>query len=276
MSTRTTLSFLFLALLAALTAGCAEEAEQKGDYVEGAGDAPKTLDCQLTMGWDPWEPYQYLTPAGDVAGLDVELIKAAAHHAGCAIVFEQGDFVSLLQRLREGDVDFLPGATLTEARQQFAYFSQPYREETFSLWVRAEDQELFADASLASLLENRRRVGYTEGFIYGEEAERLMADPQYEALLVSARIGDLNLLRLIEHDIDALIEDPFVAASIQRRLGLSDQVVALDQVLESAEVRLMFSRESVDEETVERFNEGLERVIEDGTRDRVTARYRRD
>jgi len=230
-------------------------------------------DCALTMGWDPWEPYQYRTPTGEVAGLDVELIEAAAQLIGCDISHQQSDFISLLNDLRSGEVDFLPGATQTQAREEFARFSIPYRDEQFALWVREKDAELFAEATLEGLLEDRRRVGFTEGFIYGDDAEDLMARPEYEDLLSSARIGDINLMRLIEGDIDALIEDPHVATSVQRRLGLESEVARLEQELVSGQVHLMFSRESVKEETVARFNEALEQLIDDGTRDRIIDRY---
>ena len=41
--------------------------QKKGQDME----TPKTVatECQLNMGWDPWEPYQYLTPDDEVRGL---------------------------------------------------------------------------------------------------------------------------------------------------------------------------------------------------------------
>lgn len=259
-----------------LMAGC--DSGSNGDPAStgtetSEADTPSPATCQLTMGWDPWEPYHYRTPTGETAGLDVELISAAAEAADCELHFRQADFIDLLQMLREGEVDILPGATPSEEREAFARFSIPYREESFRLWVRAAEQERYKGWDLAEVLEDGRRVGLTEGFIYGEEAEALLARSEYENQIVSSRIGDLNLLRLIDHDIDAVIEDSFVATSIQRRLGLEDEVVATEEPLSRGSVHLMFSRESVEAETVERFNEGLQTVIEDGTRDRILARY---
>lgn len=261
-----------LLLVAGCDAGGNGEPPSTGAETSAA-NSPTPASCQLTMGWDPWEPYHYRTPTGETAGLDVELISAAAEAAGCELSFHQADFIDLLQMLREGEVDILPGATPTEERETFARFSIPYRQESFRLWVRAAEQERYAGWGLTDLLEDGRRVGLTEGFIYGEEAEALLARPEYENQIVSSRIGDLNLLRLIDHDIDAVIEDSFVATSIQRRLGMEDDVMALQDPLSRGSVHLMFSRESVEAETVERFNEGLQTVIEDGTRDRILARY---
>jgi len=253
-----------------LLAAC-EQAELPTDEAAEVSEEP--LDCQLTMGWDPWEPYHYMTPKGEVDGLDVELVRAAAERVGCELEFVQDDFLTLLDGLRAGDIDLIPGATRTEGRTRFAHFSDPYRVEYFTLWVRVEDHELLENRDLASLLESRRRVGFTEGFVYGSEVEQLMAKPEYESLFRGARVGDLNLLRLVDHDIDAMIEDPYVAASIQRRLGLGDQVVRLDQELGRGDVHLMFSQASVDEDRVEAFNEALSELADDGTQDEIADRY---
>ncbi|MEA5445152.1 transporter substrate-binding domain-containing protein [Gammaproteobacteria bacterium AB-CW1] len=271
---RTTMHGLAWCLLLLFLMACEAPDENGAVDDDAVAETPEaTTDCELVMGWDPWEPYQYRTPTGEVAGLDVELVSAAAEKAGCELEYHQADFVSLLAALRDGEIDFIPGATRTAAREEFAYFSIPYRDETFAIWVRAEDLDLYQDESLESLLQQRRRVGLTEGFLYGDEAEAVIANPDYERYLTSARIGDINLLRLLEHDIDALIEDPFVAASVQRRLGLEDQVARLEQELSSGEVTLMFSRESVDQSLVERFDEALQALIEGNVRDEITTRY---
>lgn len=265
------LGILFILLFIAACEG--SDSGDEADSADGDRQADDTPDCRLTMGWDPWDPYHYRTPTGEVTGLDIELVEAAAEESGCEVDYKQGDFASLLQEIRQGEVDFLPGITPTAERETFARFSTPYRNETFNLWVRENEYGNYEDATLADLLEDGRRIGLTEGFIYGDEAEALMAQPEYENQLVTARIGDLNLLRLIDHDIDAMIEDTAVATSLQRRYGLEDEVEPLQPPLVSGEVQLMFSRESVDAETVEHFNRALETVIENGTRDEIVERY---
>lgn len=230
-------------------------------------------DCQLTVGWDPWEPYQYRDPKGEVSGLDVDLVTLAAEQAGCEISFRQEDFADLLAMIRDGEVDIVTGATRTEERSDYAYFSRPYRQETFSLFVREANAGLMDDPSLEGLLEDGRQIGITEGFLYGPEAEALIADEDYSDQFTTARVGELNLFRLVEGDIDALLEDPFVAASIQRRLGLIDDIVRVGDDIRTGDVHLMFSRESVEEDTVARMDDALQQLIDDGTRDRILRMY---
>lgn len=251
----------------------AEESAQ-GDVDASKEMAEETAkECQLTMGWDPWEPYQYRAPKGKVSGLDVDMVNLAAEQAGCEISFRQEDFADLLGTIQDGEVDIVAGATRTEERSNYARFSRPYRQETFSLFVRRADAEAVGNPSLKDLLDDGLRIGITEGFLYGEEAEALIADEDYADQFKTARVGELNMFRLIEGDIDALLEDPFVAASIQRRLGFSDEIVRVGEDIRTGGVHLMFSRESVDEDIVARFDDALGQLIEDGTRDRILRMY---
>lgn len=265
-----------IALLALLAlTGCEPPEEENGADEGEAAEATEatTEDCAVTMGWDPWEPYHYLNPRGEVTGLDVELVRAAGEKLGCEVRFEQADFAELLRMLRAGEVDLVPGATISPAREEFARFSIPYRDEDVYIWVRSGDRELLENADLARLLESERRIGITEGFLYGDEAEGLLNDPDYADLLVEARLTDLNLMRLVDHEVDAVLADPYVVHTIQRRLGLSGRIAALETPVTEGEVSLMFSRESVDEELLADFNRALETLQEDGTQERILQNY---
>lgn len=70
------------------------------------------------------------------AGLDVELVQALTKSMNCKLSVVQGSWLELLSMLREGDIDFVLGASKTEDRESFAYFSEPYRQERFQLYVR--------------------------------------------------------------------------------------------------------------------------------------------
>ena len=61
--------------------------------------APSPPSCELVMGWDPWEPYQYEIAGGQVFGLDVDLVTAVAADAGCDISFRKDSWRELLQQL---------------------------------------------------------------------------------------------------------------------------------------------------------------------------------
>lgn len=229
--------------------------------------------CRLSVGWDPWEPYHYAPVGNRVQGLDVDLITAMAAEAGCEVEWEQGSWASMLQLVRSGDIDVLPGATRTVEREQFARFSEPYRQESFRIHVRADEIDQWSGMTLTELLENDFRLGLTRGYIYGEKVDAVLDDPQWRDQIVEAPVGELNFLHLMDFRIDGFLEDPFVAASIDHRREWGVTFEALPTEIHSGNVRLMFSRASVDAAVVERFDEALANLHASGEHQRILDRY---
>ncbi len=230
-------------------------------------------DCQLTMGWDPWEPYHYLDVGGVVRGVDVELVSAVAAACGCELTLVRDDFSTLLVKLQAGEVDVLTGATPTPNRQRYASFSAPYREEKFQLFVRREEQARHQGASLKELLEGGLRIGFTAGYYYNQELEALEDDPAFKDQLVPARTGAFNVERLLDYEIDGFIEDQFVAAAMVRRRGLEAVISEPLLTLSSKPVRLMMSRASVDPQLAKSLDVALAGIRASGRHEAIVERY---
>jgi len=192
--------------------------------------------CNLKMGWDPWEPYQYLSLDDEVKGLEVDLIHAMANEAGCDITFVQDNWMNLLTGIRNGSIDMLGGATKTKSREMFARFSDSYRHESFLLYVRVGESENFADRSLKELLEDGFRLGITQDYIYGEQVNAIQDDENLSSKLVSVPITEVNYYNLTQGHIDGFLEDPFVAAFTIKRKGLQGQIEALGIEIHSGDV----------------------------------------
>lgn len=233
------------------------------------------MSCNLKMGWDPWEPYQYLTPENEVKGLEVDLIGAIANEAGCDITFVQDNWMNLLAGIRNGSIDLLGGATVTESRAKFAHFSDSYRHESFLLYVRTGESEKYANKDLRELLEDGFRLGITQDYIYSTQIIVLQDDENLAANFISVPITEVNYYNLTQENIDGFLEDPFVAAFTIRRKGLQGQIDALNTEIESGDVSIIFSKKSVQQETVQAFNTALAKLRERGEYDAILAKYRR-
>lgn len=255
-------------IIFALLAGCEPAQEPEAPEPEEVAET-----CRLSMGWDPWEPYHYSGAGGRVQGIDVDLVEAVASGAGCELEFLQGNWASLLRLLEAGELDLLVGATVTEERRAFARFTEPYREESFQLFVRVDETRRHQGKSLSELMEDGFRLGVTQGYIYGDEVGQLQADPNFQGQVIEAAVGELNFTHLLDYRIDGFLEDPFVFAAIQRRRGDSDAIGALDLEISSGPVHMMFSRASVDQDTVDAFNQSLEQLRQSGEYDEIIDRY---
>lgn len=90
----------------------------------------------------------------------------------------------------------------------------------------------------------------------------------------SAELGEIHTTRLLDGVIDAYLEDLVVGTAIIRRRGLEQERELHSLNLTSGgEVRLMFSRESVPEDVVARFDAALEGLRENGQYQEITGRY---
>ncbi|GAB4194133.1 MAG: transporter substrate-binding domain-containing protein [Wenzhouxiangellaceae bacterium] len=223
------------------------------------------------MGWDPWEPYHYEGVNGEVQGLDIELVSAMAEGAGCELEFERGEWSQLLQFLQDGRIDLLAGATMVEERESYARFSNPYRTETFTLHVGAD--AVLQGNDLNALLDNGFRLGLTEGYIYGPQITVLQDNPLMATRIIYAPIAEYHFNNLKDGRIDGFLEDPYVAEATARRHGWTNLTRELPLRFGGEEVRLMFSRETVDEAVVERMNRALAEMRSDGSHTEILQQY---
>jgi polar amino acid transport system substrate-binding protein len=217
-------------------------------------------DCKLVLGFDAWEPYQYIDVGERVTGLDIELAEEVLKEMNCAAEFKAGTWVSLMNDLKNGDVDLLLGASKTPAREEFALFSQPYRMEEYSLYIRKEDSQFTDIKSISAFIEQEKMIGVVEDYFYGPEVSMLRDGSATSKFFMTAIIGEVNVARLLDRDIDAFLEDSFVGASVLRRKALGDYIIPQGLTINTGDAHVMFSKKSVSPDELERFNLALAKI----------------
>lgn len=238
-----------------------------------AAPATPAATCQLKLGFEAWEPYQYTALDNKPAGLDIELVQAIAGQMGCDITAQQGTWMDLIGALKSGGVDLLLGASVTPARQEYAYFSDPYRQEQFVLFVRSEDVAGYPQNTLADFVGSGKKVGIISEYYYGAEFAELFKQDALKQQFVEASLGELNLARLLDQDIDGMLEDSFVGHAMLRRKGLDKQIGAHSISMGNTDVFVMFSKATVKPEQVSAFNQALTAIKADGRYNAIVQRY---
>jgi polar amino acid transport system substrate-binding protein len=217
-------------------------------------------NCKFILGFDAWEPYQYVDVGERVAGLDIELITAVIKNMGCQLTYQQGTWVDLLVALKQGEVDLLLGASKTEARERFALFSDAYRVEEFSLYIRKGDKVRASYETISEFSQNDSRIGIVEDYVYGPDVSMLLDSPESSKYFINAIIGEINVARLLDEDIDGYLEDSFVGSSLLRRKALSQYIIAHGVTIQTGNAYVMFSKLSVTPEQLINFNTQLGNV----------------
>lgn len=267
-----------VALLAlALAAICAPQASRADE--EGAG-AVVDDDLQvLRSGWYLWDPYQFSRKHlghSDLTGLDIALVRAIAERAGYHVEYRPVPWVEHLEDLRRGQLDLAAGATYSDIRADYAFFSVPYRQETNVLYLRSEsDGSDFSDVDeLLEVLEiSDFRLAVVDGYVYADpRINAYVADPAHAAQIVRGGDDVENLGRLVRGEVDGVLADRLVAATAAWRNGWRD-LVAEAPLQVSTPIHLMFSKRSVRPGTVAAFDRAIGELQESGEYGQIVSAY---
>jgi len=234
---------------------------------------PKAAPCQLKLGFESWEPYQYVGLEQQASGLDIEIIQAIAGRMNCTLVLQHGTWQELLGQFRQGQLDVLLGASKTPAREEFALFSEPYRAEQFQLFVRKDDASKYNFASVAEMVAAKHKVGLISDYYYGEQISALYDDDQMRPQFVESTMSEQNIAVLLDDQVDAVLEDSFVGAAIIRRKGLEQQIQPHKVKLPETPIYVMFSKSTVQPEQVSSFNEALKQLKDSGDYQLLIGKY---
>ncbi|MFT5453038.1 MAG: polar amino acid transport system substrate-binding protein [Enterobacterales bacterium] len=279
-------TFLFLFIATLFLTGCDNSTPPKPEVKTKATEvasAPEKViaktqtiaaeSCELTMGWEPWAPYHYQEYGEQVKGLDIEMMDMITAETGCKISYQKGDWKVLLHLLKMGEIDLLTGASINDKRKKYATFSDGYRTESFQLYVRAGEVSKFEGYNMKELINDGFRLGITMDYIYNDEVNSLQDNPENDTQIIAVSTGLINYSKLSEGDIDGFLEDPVVGSSSIRRQGLEDQIELHPYIINTGDVHVMFSKASVNEETINSFNRALGIIRADGRHKKLMNKY---
>ncbi|MBV8408062.1 MAG: transporter substrate-binding domain-containing protein, partial [Alphaproteobacteria bacterium] len=244
----------------------------------------QAIDAQdsegLRGGWYPWDPYQYLDYGPRVpilTGFDIEIERAIARRLGVQITLPQVAWTEQLAALARGSADIAAGATRTELREDFAYFSKPYRTETDVLVVRAGASEGLPFRTIADMLNTfvKRpfRVGVIWGYVYADPAvNAFIASPANRQLIVPVGNDAQNLENLLAGVIDGFLADHVAATTTAWRRG-EGGMIEEHPLRFSTDIHLMLSRKTQTAETLSRLNAAIDDLKRSGEYERIAQVY---
>lgn len=222
----------------------------------------------LKNGWYLWEPYQYnqLSDGGlRLTGMDVELVRSLALKVGVSMMYEQLGWDVHQRQLESGNKDIAAGATYTDNRAQYAYFSVPYRFEENSLFMRQDSEKTLSFDSVAEYLAQVRLqnfvLGVTRGFIYADSQINLfIKDPANRDIIYEFDNDAQALEALLSSDIDGFMADRVVGAAVilHKKGAVPIKEVPLNV---KTPIHLMFSKKTVPLNIVDKFNKEIKEFV---------------
>ena len=232
---------------------------------------------ELVSGWYVRPPYQMEIRHGDMdvlTGLDIMISGEVLAGTACRPVFEPMSWAESLAGLAAGTVDFVPGGYWLPEREAFAYFSIPYRTEEMVVYHREGLRRLGELETLEALVAHLRarpyRMAYTEGFAYGDaRITAFFADPPATLTRVPSSGYTQTLQLVLGGEADFFVANPVVMDRMLLEHDLLDAVRKGRARVSQTQVHFLFSKRTVTPEQVERFNDRIREMRDDGTLERI-------
>jgi len=230
--------------------------------------------CTLTVGWEPYVPYQFAGENGAATGADIELMRAVAKAIKCPAVFREMPWARQLSQLKNGTLDVAMSASRTPERESYALFSKPYRQSEMAIFVRDGTASQYPLSGLSDIPRIDFQLGVIFGYYYGDEFETLKHDPGFASHVDAAADYPTNIRKLLHERIDGLlVDDLAVMLAAVSDLGVAARVERHPLHIPGDDFHLMFSRQSVDPQLIAAVNRTLEEMKSDGSIEAILKKF---
>jgi polar amino acid transport system substrate-binding protein len=216
-----------------------------------------------------WAPFEYIGADGEVTGVDIEIGKYIAEQLGVELEVTNMSFDSISTYLANNEADLaLACITVTDERKEQMDFSTPYTTVLQYMVVMADDDETTTMDALAGKAVGTH-LGTTGDFLMSDEisggvlAGTGAENKQYKALPDAA-------LAMKSGELTAIVCDSVLAENIVASNGDAFKcfpVAYNDESMNPETEQIAAAMNKGDEEFVEKINEIITPIIEDGTID---------
>ncbi|MFQ7583711.1 MAG: basic amino acid ABC transporter substrate-binding protein [[Clostridium] symbiosum] len=231
-----------------------ETAEASEEATGGAEAAGGTLVMATTAEFPPYEYYE----DGDIVGIDVEIAKAIAAKLGMELQIEDMAFDAIIPAVTSGKADFgAAGMTVTEERQRSVEFTDTYANSNQVAIVK-EDSDITGSDALA---------GKIIGVQLGTTGDALATEIK-DATVERYNKGLEAVQSLTQGKIDAVVIDQATAEAFVKK---TEGIKILEEKMSEEEYAIAIKKGNM--ELVEKMNEAIKELKEEGKIDEIVAKY---
>jgi len=231
-----------------------ETAEASEEATGGAEAAGGTLVMATNAEFPQNEYYE----DGDIVGIDVEIAKAIAAKLGMELQIEDMAFDAIIPAVTSGKADFgAAGMTVTEERQRSVEFTDTYANSNQVAIVK-EDSDITGSDALA---------GKIIGVQLGTTGDALATEIK-DATVERYNKGLEAVQSLTQGKIDAVVIDQATAEAFVKK---TEGIKILEEKMSEEEYAIAIKKGNM--ELVEKMNEAIKELKEEGKIDEIVAKY---
>jgi polar amino acid transport system substrate-binding protein len=229
----------------------------------------------LSVGWELWYPYQYHNTERELVGLDIESFNAIMAQAKIKYTAAEIPWKTHLHFIKTGKVDLAMGASWSKTREEYAYFSLPYRQENVKLIVKKGNAKNIKLKTLSDLVDSAYMVGVEGGYYYGEVYQELIKQTAFQANISEVIDLEGNVTLLMKGHLDGFLVDPFTMQYFIKKYSMQDQFEEHPMVIYSSDIRIMLSKKFSDKTMLDKINQAIITLQNDETLQTISDNWRK-
>lgn len=250
------ISIMMIAMLAMFTlAGCGNDQ---------SADTSKDMPTYIAVTEPTYAPFESTDDDGNLVGFDMDLLNAIGEDQGFKVEYQIFEFDALIPAVQAGNADIIAAAmNVTDERAEQVDFSDKYFDSGKVIVVTSDNTTINGVEDLTGDMSVAAQIGTTEG-----EYVQELADKGTIGKAVILNQTTQCIMQLQNGDVEAVILDAPVA---QYYFNLYDDIKLVDALIDPAP--MAFAVAKGNDDLLEKINAGLANVKENGTYDKLYAKW---
>lgn len=209
-----------------------------------------------------YPPLSFRNKDGHADGMAVDMLRAAVRVMGREVYLDVRPWNLIKQELAEDKLDVLPLVARNPEREEMFDFTVPYLTFYGALVVRKDDNVIYGLDDLS-----KSKIGVMRGDVAEDYMRR---EGFVHSLVVSDSVAEA-LHMLDQDELDVVVVQQLVAQQLIGELGLEN--VEIRSRLDDFRQDFCFAVTEGDKELLATLNEGLSRIVSDGTYSRLREKW---
>lgn len=228
--------------------------------------------CSLKFRSYYYPPFSEKTPQGDWIGLEQDYAKAITAAIGCDYTVVEAPWARGIDMLKNGEVDFMLEVSKTADREPYLHYVGPQRIEYIYLVTRKQNMPLVTQWQQLQHLE--AVLMRQKGAYLGERFERVLKTNQkLSSRFVELPNSDVRLDLLEKGRIDGFLVDSVYISYMLDTQPKAKLVKVHPLIIHQNPVYFAFSKATVDEKMVKRFEQAYLELEKSGALKDISKRY---
>ncbi|WP_457552755.1 transporter substrate-binding domain-containing protein [Desulfobacula sp.] len=205
-----------------------------------------------------YPPFSIVTEKGEADGFSVELLRASLKAVGLDVEFYVGPWAKIKQDLAQGKIQVLPLVGRTPEREKIYDFSVPYQTNYGGIFVRIDETSI---KTLKDLADKEVIV------MKGDNAQEFLLRENVSKHIITTESFEDAFKMLSEGKHDAVVAQRMVGTQLIEKLGITN-VISISRI-DKYKQDWTFAVKEGDKELLASLNDGLSKIIINGTFDRI-------